>query len=945
MKNKHLFVLIFSTLVFVFIASLFNTMNVSAEDEVPPLATTEPVATEEPVAIEEPPTSEEAGATEEPLPAQEQVPTAEPVATEEPATGILPIFEQLPEDTTVVVYEEDGDVLPLASQAAADALAEPDPQFCPAGLPPLDPGCSPVRTTIADAINDAYTAGGDGTIYVEAGTFTENVTIDGSLFTGPAPTIFNVVGAGSGLSIVDGFIQILNMNTFTLSGFTVNEYVEANDNNGTLNLTDILAGADGGVSDGNAIVHVYDHNGDIVLTDVTANNGSDFGAELNNTSGSGNITVDNSTFTGNALGMEAYSAGNITLTDTVANSNLLNGTYLDTSAGTGDINVTNSTFNANTLYGLVNYSAGDITLDGVTANNNVNFTGILADTATYGTGDININNSVVSGNGFNGLEAFSNGSITLNDVTASNNADVGAYMDNSGGTSEINIIDSTFSGNTGYGVLGFSADDIIVSGSTFDTNDIGAYLDNTSGTGDITVTNTTATGNIDHGLSLQSSGSTTVDTVTASGNGLTGVITGGAPGGVSVVNSTFTGNGTYGFQAISSGSVTLNGVLSNGNTSGGTFIDNTIGSGDIIVNNSIFSGNTGYGFQAFTDGNSTLDGVTANNNGSVGLVIDGTGPISNITISNSIFNGNTDMGLLLTTNGDVILDNVTASNNTNNDGTFINTSGNVTVICGSYENNGGYGINNFNGNPMTLDSVDFAGNGIAPYNGAPTVIDVTCFTPTVTPTPTATLPPTLTPMPTVTAPPVTGDGDNGTGRPLHFVYVDGDLIELPTPLNCVNYRGTRLILPSDDSVVFLCPLQATGKLDLLPINPLPGELPVELPGDLPDDTAFVSGFITHLIRDNNREQTTLLARAALVSFTIPQDMQDEDLVILFWNIEEELWLEVDPGIDLDDNRYDACVKTLMGRFDDERKELFHREACVDYTGTFVLARRSPALVP
>jgi hypothetical protein len=913
MKNKQLFILLSITTILVLIVSLFNINNVSAQDEVPPAATAEPVNPEEPIEGVEPLPSAEPAATAQPVAAGERL-------AEEPATEILPIFEQLPQDTVVVVYEENGDILPLATQAAADALADPDPQFCPAGFPPPDPPCSPVRTTIADAVNDAYAAGGDGTIYVEAGTFTENVTIDGTLFTGPLPTILNVLGEGSGLSIVDGSIQILNMNSFTLSGFTVNEYVEANDNSGTLNLTDILAGADGGVSDGTAIVHVYDHNGDIVLTDVTANNGSDFGAELNNTSGSGNITVDNSTFTGNVIGMEAYSAGNITLTDTIANSNLLNGTYLDTSAGTGDISVTDGTFDSNTLYGLVSYSAGDITLDGVTANDNVNFTGILADTYTYGTGNININLSITSGNGYNGLEAYSNGSITLSNITTVNNGDMGALMDTSG---DINIINSTFNANVGYGVLGFSAGDITVSGSTFETNDIGAYLDTLNGTGDISVTNSTATNNSNHGLSLQSAGATIVDTVTASGNGLNGVITGGAPGGVSVVNSTFTGNGTHGFAAISSGNVTLNGVLSNGNTSGGISIDNTIGTGDIIVNNSTFTGNTGFGFQAFTAGNSTVDDVTANNNGSVGLVIDGTGLISNISISNSIFDGNTDMGLLLTTNGDVILDTVTASNNTTSDGTFINTAGNVTVTCGSYENNGGYGINNFNGNPMTLDSVDFSGNGIAPYNGSPTIIDVTCAPPTATPT----------------APPTPGNND-GARRPLHFVDVTGDpTAELPTPLNCISYRGTRLILPNDDSVVFLCPLQSTGKLDMLPINLLPGGLPVELPGDLPLDTTFVSGFITHLIKGNNTEQTTLLARAALVSFTIPQDLLDEDFVILFWDIEEEVWVEVDPGIDLDDNRYDACVETLMGRFDDEGNELFHREACVDYTGTFVLVSR------
>jgi CheY-like chemotaxis protein len=68
---------------------------------------------------------------------------------------------------------------------------------------------------------------------------------------------------------------------------------------------------------------------------------------------------------------------------------------------------------------------------------------------------------------------------------------------------------------------------------------------------------------------------------------------------------------------------------------------------------------------------------------------------------------------------------------------------------------------------------------------------------------------TATPMPiptnaiTVTAAPTNTTGHGGKGRPLHFVYVTGDpLIDLPTPLDCIKYRGTRLILPNDDSVVF-----------------------------------------------------------------------------------------------------------------------------------------------
>jgi hypothetical protein len=787
MKNNRLLNSFSIALVVVLLLSLINVMNVLADDNVPPANTGEPGATEEPVMPEVSVVAEKPLATEAPIVPDVPVSTEEPVATEEPvlsdalgtdeasvATGepvidMPPILEQLPEDTAMVVYDENGNILPLASQAAADALVEPDPQFCPVGLPPLDPGCSAVRGTIAQAVADAYAAGVDGTIYVAAGTFTENVTIDGGLFSGSAPSVFSLVGIGSATTILDGYIQISNMNSFTLSGFTVNNYVQAHDNNGALNLTDIVAGASGSVSDGGAIVHVTNHAGDVALTNVTANNGSDFGARLNNTSGSGNISVDNSTFTGNVLGMEAYSAGNITLTNSIASSNILNGAYLDTSAGMGDVNVDNSVFNANNIYGLVSYSAGDITLNGVTANNTVNYNGVYVDAALYGTGNISISNSVVTGNGYNGLDAYSKGNINLSDVTISSNVNNGAWIDNSGGT-----------------------------------------------------------------------------------------------GNITVDNSTFNLNGVYGLFGLSAGSV-------------------------------------------------TMDGIVASNNGTIGASIDGVGASSDISVSNGTFIGNSDSGLVLTSTGTVTLDRITADSNTINDGTFINAAGNVTITCSAFDNNGNYGANNAGGSSMTFDlAVTFSGNGTGPYNGPVLVAPSFCG---------VAVPPTVIP------PTSTGAASGGNGRPLHFVPVSGASTDLPTPLDCVSYRGTRLFMPNDDGVVFLCPLQITSKLETLAVESLPGELP--------NDTTYVSGFITRLIQKSGSEQTGSLARAALVSFTIPEDMRDANLEILSWNTEQGTWVKVDPGVNTGDPRYDDCVKTLMGRFDNEINT--HLEACVDYTGMFALA--------
>ncbi|NQU30834.1 MAG: hypothetical protein HQ525_09225, partial [Anaerolineae bacterium] len=63
---------------------------------------------------------------------------------------------------------DEGEFLPLL-----------DPKFCPGTVASNDPTCITLRGTITAAIADATTAGLAGRIYIESGTFTETVTING----------------------------------------------------------------------------------------------------------------------------------------------------------------------------------------------------------------------------------------------------------------------------------------------------------------------------------------------------------------------------------------------------------------------------------------------------------------------------------------------------------------------------------------------------------------------------------------------------------------------------------------------------------------------------------------------------------------------------------------------------------------------------------------------
>ncbi len=431
----------------------------------------------------------------------------------------------------------------------------------------------------------------------------------------------------------------------------------------------------------------------------------------------------------------------------------------------GAISVKSSAFNNNTAgNGLSvnsNNSNGTITLSAVTANKNNVYGALLSNNGSGGTGAISVVSSTFNGNiNGDGLDATSNGTITLNKVTASSNHNNGAVLSNNGAgaTGAISVISSVFSGNTtGDGLSANSYNAITLYRVIANSNGgYGADLENNGGgTGAISVSFSTFNTNTNNGLKAQSNGAITLIVVQSNGNTGVGASLDNcefdgtnctATGNMSVANSIFNGNRAgSGLTAYSQGVITLNKVTANTNLGFGAYLISTTNSGAtnisaINISFSNFYGNTstyGYGLEAGSTGNITLNKVTANNNTGYGAFLRNSysGRIGVITISSSVFQGNstggssTGNGLGAYSNGAITLNKVTATRNAN-DGVFAYTSGNIVVGCGSnLSTNGAYGIAATlptPGTTLTLKkAVVLTGNALGQYlvNGVGTLVN------------------------------------------------------------------------------------------------------------------------------------------------------------------------------------------------------------------------------
>jgi hypothetical protein len=337
----------------------------------------------------------------------------------------------------VVVLNSNGDQEPLATQTAADVIADTDPMWCPAGTLPGGSGCTNFATVqlLQNDINGhASNYAHDGIIYFTSSATSSFTLTSASLGSGDFNAIkpFDLTLQG-GWDGTNGAISYPGQTDFANNSISIgtsgNRWV------GNITLSNFTFNNSGSIP-----VSIFTTTGNIALDNVDVNNQTN---NLNTTtlqSNSGNITVQNgSSFDGDNSGTN-QSKG-----------------FSATTGGSGTINISNTTFQDSLRTGNTNangatLSASTITLTNVTSNNNDG----------------------------NGIAASNYNVLTLNNVTANGN-----------GTG-----DATLAGNTGSGIraTGLAGSRLIVIGGSFNNNKRYGIQDTTSTI--YVQSNPTCTGNV-----------------------------------------------------------------------------------------------------------------------------------------------------------------------------------------------------------------------------------------------------------------------------------------------------------------------------------------------------------------------------------------------------------------------------------------------------------------
>jgi len=862
MKNKNLYSLLTLTIVFVFIFSLFSTVNVLADDATPPPAavTQAPVvpdATDPPAATDVPAATQAPVATEVPVttdvPATTDATIATDVSTQE-TTNTQEVLDQLPANTTLVILDENGQPEPLATQNAANIFVNGDPMWCPGTTLPGGAGCTSGYHSFNDLITELQSGpeSGSGTIYVSYDYSTSDplaTTSDASndiIFDYGSVALTDLVVQGGwdfGSNAVIGTSSIVGAKTFQFWDW--GGYGEP----ASLTINNIIF--DGGHNNGTGVYIGPDPNGDdwvdgnVALNNVSVN-ASDYGAYIytdSTTSGSGAVTVTGGDFTNNkSTGLTIGDDGYNVWWD--YNPGGYSWGYDTNGPVTGDVSISNATFSENYAgsgngNGLEVYSYGNITLDNISANENWNIGAILDNSCGCTTSNIFVSSSNFNTNGQSdvgrGLIAHSNGDITLTSISANENSGGGAEL--------INCFFDLFGSNTCLNTNPNPATIILNGINTFNYNGYnppqffgGPYAS--------------------VGLWVGSRDGVTVSGITAMQNGV-GDFGGGAlffaeNGNLSISNSIFNENCMdcgigFGFAAINlGGDITLNKVTADGTGNQAAFTPSE-GVGGIILN---LSGNTFINNSDFSN-NCTIDDCSG-----AGIFI-------------------------LSAAGDVTLDHVTANGNGTNlgggVGAVISPGGNINITCSTFNNNFGDGLDANISGTMTLNGVTLSGNTIAPLDFAGG---------------------TLIQNPSDCG----GSQKKLLGLSLNIVHVtNGQTVEL----DCEHFSGTKLILENGDGAILPCPIADAASLT--------DEGKDGLSGPLPDGTVFQSGFT--LVVSEKGETKSKLSKSATVSFVIPKGMDTSKLSILFWD--DTKWVDVG-GFNTGDG---------------------HFEASVNFTGTFVLVQK------
>ncbi|MFN8410892.1 MAG: right-handed parallel beta-helix repeat-containing protein [Anaerolineales bacterium] len=664
----------------VFLASAVITVPAFADDGQPPI-TPEAINTIEPSADT---TSIDASSpTPEPDSTQITEATPDVQVFEESPVATEKLLANIPENTDVVLLNQNGESVPLVTQEAASIIVTGDPIWCPAGVAiPVagvngctDPGLANVNydpTSLGSLLS--YLANNqpnvDGVIWIEAG-YDKTKDI--------APITFN----GATLTTMANFKLTLKGGWL---GCPLGVCVGTIDTNSPSVFDDAIS--------------IINWKNDVTLSD---------------------IVVDTSTA---SYGVEVSTTKSINLNRVKSINNVGpgNGALLDNTSSTtaNAVTVSNSKFSDNDGFGLTVYSKGNITLASLFIENNgfgalSQHGAVIDNSASTTAASITITGSTFAGNKLDGLQLISKGLVTLANINTNTNGSIGADIDNSNANTPLNVVmtgDNTFNTNGGYGLYVKSKGAITLNNVLANKNsNMGAYLTNdfTGAAGAITLTGFNVfTENIDNGLFITSRGAIVINNITASSNGqsganiqntMAGIVT-PQPVTLAGTNRFEDNNGSWGLVIKSNGLITTNNINANINKFLGVEIDNSTGvnAGVSMTGTNSFNANGTIGLLVSSKGSLSLANVNANGNTFEGATLsnyNSSAPM-NITLSgtNSFSNNGSD-GLLVDTKGIVTISNITASNNTGN----------------------GAGLDNHvHGNPSSLKGITLTGTNIFSNN-------------------------------------------------------------------------------------------------------------------------------------------------------------------------------------------------------------------------------------
>jgi hypothetical protein len=752
------------SLLLVILFTLLFTTPVLADTETPPEGT--PVVVDTPTPTEDALLTAETATdpTAEPTEVMVADPTVETTLTAEETTPEQALVEVLNEND-IVLTDENGDAIPLASEAASTVAESADPYFIAGGIYygyssgltcnalVLPANC---HTSIANPVSAAitaytttYVATATGAIFIDAGAYTETASINitsGSNLTG-------LMGAGSATTTITfnpgTSLSVANtIKGFTLQGLTINgdrdssggaALVDFSDNTGALTLTDVVVRNTNASGDG---IEIVNQTGNVVMTRAQSSDNGDEGAKITNT---GNVTITNSEFdlneTANSgeYGLNIQSTGTVTLNAVSVSENYYGGARISALKG---VKITDSTIEKNGKWGsggdglyIAGGSAGAMILTNVYANDNygtniridetngtVTLTGVEAGGADTNYG-INIDTCSSSGGICTNTVI---GTVTLKDVIAESNMMTNVVVTSSGA---INVTNLTANYNNSQSAAAF-------------------YNYETKAPQAVTISNGYFTGYFYDNLMIWSKGNVTLNHVVANysttGNGISIVNTYGTAASTVTLLNTLGDNETYGNEETglsinSDGAVTINQINAAGNYYIGVLINNAPPSGApaVVVKNA----NTD-GCNADNPGNASLivvsyGAVTLSNINSSygyghGLWIDNDGGTSTspVSITGAVIDYNDYSGIVVYSKGLITLTNV--NNDYNNDvdaaygGLYLDNltgTGGIT-INNSSTNNNQLGATLYSNGAVLINTITIRNNDtdglIIANNAAPT---------------------------------------------------------------------------------------------------------------------------------------------------------------------------------------------------------------------------------